>query len=337
MSSWLDIVGTDQFVSTNGRLELKDENEPSSGAHYVLLDSQAILCIQGEDAVKFLQGQCTADVAALEVGQSTFGAICTNKGRVISNFRVLKTSDSLLLRMSSDVVKPTLESIEKYAAFFKAELSAWVAPSVAILNTDGTQPFDEKTIPNGVWSAAAGGGSIELYAEPSQAASDGANASTHVSAELYDFLGNRAAPASESTWYAKQIREGLTSINICTQESYLPHQLNLDRSGSVSFTKGCYTGQEIVARTEYRGKTKRRTLPVVLDTSIADFHETSIQANDESKQDVDLLMAAPNNGKTLAALLLPADTSNEGSFIINDEQVAYTRLPLPYELEKPEG
>jgi len=320
MSSWLDIAGTDQFESISGRLELRNDSNTASEGNYILLDSQAILAIQGQDAVKFLQGQCTADVEKLALGESTLGAICTNKGRVISNFRVLKTPDSLLLRMSADLIEPTIESINKYAAFFKAELSAWHAPSVAILNTGEKTTLDEQSLPNGVWITHTEQDSSELYTEANQTA-------------LYDFLERLANPASESKWYGTQIREGLTSINICTQGTYLPHQLNLDRSNSVSFTKGCYTGQEIVARTEYRGKTKRRTLPILLDTSLTDFHQTSIQTKDESKQNIELLMAASDGEKTLAALLLPVDAPNQGSVFINDEEITYTRLPLPYQLE----
>lgn len=323
MSSWLDVVDKNLFRSFHGRLEISEAGQASATndqARFALLNSQAILCVKGEGAEKFLQGQCTADISSLAVGQSTLGAICTNKGRIISNFRALRTENSVLLRMSADIANETLEQIKKYAVFFKAELSVWGPPSAAVVLSEADLPLDQ--LPTGIYANPAENGSVELYAEPGHAE------------QLFNFLDSKAQIVSESAWYAQQIRCGQTSINICTIEQYLPHQLNMDKSGAVSFTKGCYTGQEIIARTEYKGKTKRRVLPTLIEANLGELHNVKLQINDDSKREIEILVAAnDDSGKTLAALLLPVEFPVKGSLLMNEEEVAYQLLELPYSID----
>lgn len=325
MSSWLDIVNNPALQEINGRIEVGSPETSESKNSYTLIDSQTILAVTGEDAVKFLQGQCTADLHSLEVGHSTFGAICTNKGRVICNFRALKTEDSVLLRMSADIAQETLDKIKKYAAFFKVEMSVWEIPSVAVLfQTGATNAIPPLDLPKGVY-CISDDKIEEFYATPGSAES------------LLDLLKSQGNPRSESDWYAAQIQAGLVNINICTTEKYLPHQLNLDRSGAISFTKGCYTGQEIVARTEYRGTSKRRIRPVKLFTDIKDPHQIQLQTQGENPRDIreiDVLMSAKTaNNEILVSALLPTDQPAKGAFSVNGVDVDYEILALPYSLE----
>ena len=224
MPSWLNLINSDNFQSINGRAERVDGGtneridviQPKSQNGFALLDSQSILCVKGETAAKFLQGQSTADMEALQVGDSTLSAICTNKGRVICNFRALKIEDSILLRMSADLAESTREYLTKFAVFFKAELKVWEVPSVAVALTGESISLD--SLPANIWHTNGDAGSMEFYTESENAPA------------LFEFLNSQLDQLSESDWYAQQIRSGQTSINICTTEKYLPHQLNLDKS-----------------------------------------------------------------------------------------------------------
>jgi len=112
----------------------------------ILVNSYAILEIKGDDTVKFLQGQCSADVNSMSAGESLPGAICTVKGRVITSFIATKTNEAILLLMPRELVSSTTEYLKKYAAFYKVELNQWLHPC-AIANTEGANLPEELYIP----------------------------------------------------------------------------------------------------------------------------------------------------------------------------------------------
>ena len=220
-----------------------------------LLDHERILSVSGADATRFLQGQLTCDVAALQPGDSTLGARCNPKGRMQSSFRLLKLSEQdYLLAMAAELLAAQQADLAKYAVFFKVQLTEasdqwlrlglWgerldaglVAAGLDRESADATQGL---AVPV---SAAM----LEIWLPASRAAS----ATTALAAA--------AQPVTLNDWQLQLIRAGIGQVCSQTRDSFIPQMLNLQQLGGVSFRKGCYTGQEIVARMQYLGKLKRR-------------------------------------------------------------------------------
>ncbi|MSP53113.1 MAG: folate-binding protein [Gammaproteobacteria bacterium] len=150
------------------------------------------ISVSGIDAEKFLQGQLCCDVRAITPGQSSLGAHCNAKGRVMSVFQISRHDDVFHLEMPSDVIEDAFIQLKKYAVFSNVKLD--ILPST---NTD-------------------------------------------------------------ANWHQHNIEAGIPRLYPQTIGQFLPHYLNLVKLGAVSFTKGCYTGQEIIARMQHRGKLKQQ-------------------------------------------------------------------------------
>lgn len=315
MPSWTDIA-PNLTINTFGRTIASKATGSSDNSGFALLESQAILKISGDLAVKFLQGQSTADIEALKVGDSTIGAICTNKGRVICTYRVLRTEDGLLLRLAADMVESTAEYLTKFAVFFKVEMTVWPTPSV--LAVFGKSPIEEG---GDTYVSTMASATTELYIPPG-------NATT-----LYENLSNQLENYDEDAWHMEQIKSGIANIGATTSQKFLPHQLNLDRTGAVSFTKGCYTGQEIIARTEYRGKSKKRIRPLTFNTAAQNASEIRIETDSENPKSIEVVNIAIRDDEILCLALLELEAPDTGVLILNGEKTNYETLQLPYSFE----
>ena len=287
-------------------------NETTTDDALALINAYAVLDVSGEDTEKLLQGQCSADIGALAIGESVPGSICTVKGRVITSFIATKTSASVLLLMPRDLVSITTDYLKKYAAFFKVSLNQWLHPCV-IANPQSNQ------LPQDLYIAC----DFQL-----------GNHSFHAGIldqpghqKLIDFLQSSQEQekqlAAEAIWLDSLMEAGWLLLNDKTSEEYLPHQLNLDLLGAINFKKGCYTGQEIIARMEYRGKSKKRLKVITLigDCPKNEILPAAIQSTDDAQSLGELIQLNSSHQKGLA--LLPVDIPEQGSFICEGTLLKY--------------
>lgn len=231
-----------------------DPSEASSSICAGPLQTDSLLLLQGPDSAGFLQGQTTAnfkDVAALSV---LWGAFCDVKGRVIADFLALVIEgDKILLRVSADLSVPLQEHLAKYLMFSKAELTPLAVPPWGILGADRLEALGVRApMPPGKATIAGGGWVVDLQ---------------HGAALWLPNLEEDGIPAGvqaaapevfEPAWALNNIDRGEVRVVANTSGRYLPQDLSYDLAGWVSFDKGCYTGQEIIARLHWRGTAKRR-------------------------------------------------------------------------------
>lgn len=235
------------------------------------------ISITGNDAAKLLQGQATCHMDELSSeAPSSMGALCTNKGRVYSLFRCINLvkaeSPHYTLFMHHSLTALTLAKLAKYAVFYKTKLldtdQEWVSfglqgvQSTSILNTIGLpapsnagMSLQHNNITITCIQSADSTERFQLFVNSEQAAN------------LWQQLTDAGAIASSTTtWQQQDILAGIPWLTEASTEQFLPQMLNLHTStlGAISFSKGCYTGQEIVARTKYLGKLKRRLFIVQL-------------------------------------------------------------------------
>lgn len=198
------------------------------------LDYLSVARFHGPDAGAFLQAQLSADIAALEPGDTTFACYCTPRGQVIGLLLLCRQDDGFLVAAAAELLPRILTRLKMFVLRSKVEFSA--QPKITVC---GTGPGEGLSVPE-VFQPD-GLPLHYLFTENTDAADD---------------LGER--------FKALEISSQVTWLGPETAEKFIPQMLGFDQIGAVSYTKGCYPGQEIVARTRYLGKVKRK--PVVVQT-----------------------------------------------------------------------
>jgi tRNA-modifying protein YgfZ len=231
-------------------------------AYYAKLEREALLHICGPDSLTFLQGQTTCDTRTVDNEHTVPGAFCTPQGRMVCDFLLGQIGvDQFALRLRADTLEAAATTFGKYIVFSKAELDAsrkdWQV--VACWGDSVADAFRELKLPipgSRHETTTADGLILIQMDEAGQQFEAWLDMEQH--ADHYQALEQAMTAASESDWEALRIRSGDGRVEGATLEEFLPQMLNYDITGHVSFNKGCYTGQEIVARLHYRGKAKRR-------------------------------------------------------------------------------
>ncbi|WP_275545319.1 MULTISPECIES: YgfZ/GcvT domain-containing protein [unclassified Pseudomonas] len=305
----------------------------ADSAYFTLLDHEGLLAVRGADAAKFLQGQVTCNLNYLSASQSSLGARCTPKGRMLSSFRIVPVDDGYLLAMARELIESQQADLQKYAVFSKSKLgdesAAWVrfglAGGDAVLSELGLQlgaASDAITSAGQLIAVRLSDGRAELWAPATEAE------------QLRDRLAALLPQAPLNDWLLAQVRAGVGQVFGATRELFIPQMINLQALGGVSFKKGCYTGQEIVARMQYLGKLKRRlqrlrlvaeALPAVGDELFSPVHGSSVG---------EVVLAAQAGDAIELLAVLQEDAVNDGRIHLgSSDGPALTLLDLPYQLD----
>jgi folate-binding protein YgfZ len=226
----------------------------------VRLNDWGMIRARGEDAGAFLNGQLTQDALNLAAGQARLAGYCSPKGRLLASFVMWRAApDEILLACSADLLAPTLKRLSMFVLRSKcklsdasAELALWGVALPGLLAGDsGTH-----AIPAAPYATVelAGGTAVRL--------ADAAGCARLLWAAPADLAPPWAPTAQEAVWNWLEVQSGVPRIVARTVEAFVPQMINLELVGGVNFQKGCYPGQEIVARSQYRGTLKRRMVLV---------------------------------------------------------------------------
>lgn len=302
-------------------------------AFFCPLSHEGVLAVRGVDAGKFLQGQLTCNMDYLSEAKATLGARCTQKGRMQSSFRILLEGDGVLLAMASELIEAQLLDLKKYAVFSKSKLTdesaAWVRfginagdAALASLGLDLAQDTD---------AVARTEGLIAIRVSP-------ARAELWVRAEQADEVRNRLTAllpqGSLNDWLLGQIRAGIGQVFGQTREEFIPQMINLQAVGGVSFKKGCYTGQEIVARMQYLGKLKRRLYSLTLASSELPEPGVALFSPVHASSVGNVVMAAQAGDSIELLAVLQADAVEDGRIHLGTAEGQLLQLgELPYTLD----
>ncbi len=226
---------------------------PVDAAACVDLNHYAAMRLVGPDAATFLQGYLTCDTKLLTSSQALLGAYCNIKGRVVADATVMLVEGHPALIVHASVREKIAESLKKFLAFSRSRFaSAGDAPILlGLLNPPFDSVLPEQPLsvaPYRAGWAVALPGPIRrvLLALPIDAAM-----------ETWREYDSRRQTGDAAGWELIDVRGGIVRVRAATSEEFLPQMLDYDRLGAVSFTKGCYLGQEIVARTQHLGRAKR--------------------------------------------------------------------------------
>ncbi|CAJ1901011.1 tRNA-modifying protein YgfZ [Aeromonas jandaei] len=280
----------------------------------------AITRLSGQDRVKYLQGQVTCDVNALQPGQSTLGGHCDPKGKLWSDFRLLCLEESLLLLTTPSVLERQLPELKKFAVFSKVEITADERHATGLAGK-GTDAWVAAQFGLEQSGLVAGGMAVKIEQDRWLL----------VSSEQADAL-----PAGdESLWWGLEIKAGLPHMEAVHQGEFIPQMLNLQALDGICFNKGCYMGQETVARAKYRGANNRALflLAGCASEPVNAGDTLEIQLGDNWRRSGMVLNAWQHQGQVWLTAVLPKDTEADARFRLKQEESSQLTLqPLPYEL-----
>lgn len=284
----------------------------------VRLNDWGVIRAQGPEAAKFLHGQLTQDVEHLQDGEVKLAGYCSAKGRLLASFVMWRRgTEEVLLACSADVLPVVLKRLTMFVLRAKcklsdasAELPLWgLAGEAAARAGDGAEPGERLPLPQAV-----------VAGEPvARALWVGATAPG-------------AAVLDIEAWRWLEVHSGVARIVAATAEQFVPQMVNLELVGGVNFQKGCYPGQEIVARSQYRGTLKRRAYVLHGTAPLQPGQEVFLSG--EADQPAGMVALAGSWAGQHAALVelkiaaLAAGTLHAGS----PQGPLLTQAELPYEI-----
>lgn len=315
-----------------------DRDSPQTQPELADLSPLGLLRIEGPEAARFFQGYATCDLDEVGPDRAQPGALCSREGRTIATFRVWGTPDCLTLRLHRDLIVPVRDLLARFIVFSRAEL---VDPGNDIVGL-GLVGDDAETQVAEICGAAPAPGEVISTATTSGTRiairNRGARARFEIwlpvadAPAVWQRLAEACRPIPWSRWAAHRIRAGFIELSPRTAGEYVPQALNLQANGLISFHKGCYLGQEVVARTQHLGKLKKR----MYRFSIAGRKQSppplgsDVRAEGaDGKKVGEVVAAACDEGRCELLAVIRTDAADQPLFVGRD---ALTPEALPYEV-----
>ncbi|QBQ97558.1 YgfZ/GcvT domain-containing protein [Paraburkholderia pallida] len=310
------------------------------GGGYAILPQFGVIDAHGDDAATFLHSQLTNDIQHLDVTGARLAGYCSPKGRLLASFLTWKTGDTIRMLISKDVQAGVQKRLSMFVLRAKAKLTD-DSDKLLVVGLAGdvrgalARVFD--ALPDGVHVKVddpagtlirmpdAHGRLRYLWVGPKAA----------VEAKLAS-LGDALKPVSPAVWDWLDIRAGEPRITQPVSEQFVPQMVNYDVLGGVNFKKGCYPGQEIVARSQYRGTIKRRTALASVAAGLdAARPGAELFHSDDPGQPCGMIVnaaTAPEGGVDLLAEIKLAALESGSVHLGAADGPALRILPLPYAL-----
>jgi len=305
-------------------------HESTQSIHAALLPFLGVLRFYGEDAAKFLQGQVTHDTRLLAEGRTLLTACNTPQGRVIALMRLKQTEDAVYALLPADLLEHVASRLRRFV--LRARVDVQIAADLQVAWVGG-QPFSD-TLAVESYDATR-----TLSAIPHAGATEVASFNYDTGRQVVAAPGTalraitglslaKSLPGIEDEWWAADIAAGLPQVFRASTEQFVPQMLNLDLLDGISFDKGCYTGQEIVARTQHLGRIKRRTFRyrVADGPPLAQLAGLSL----EGTKVAEVVMSAPR-GDGIELLAVTALDARDRTLVSEDGRAAVP-VAMPYEI-----
>lgn len=299
-----------------------------------------VIAVHGQDAQTFLQGQLTNDIRSVSDDSAQMSGLCSPKGRLLANFLIYKRGDSYYLRLPRSEVEPVLKRLKMFVLMSKVTLED-VSDNMAHIGYAG--PHADKQLQEHVPG---------LPAEPYGSVQSGELTIIRLMGiqprfeifgaldaviSLWKSLDVRAAPVGAEVWELLDIRAGVPTIMTETVDAFVPQMVNMQLIEGVSFKKGCYTGQEIVARMQYLGKLKRRMYLAHVNTDQVpkpgeDLYSSSSSSGQGTGKIVNAARA-PEGGVDVLAVIEISSRENDVIHLNDDKGPELKFADLPYAFE----
>ncbi|MFA7669439.1 MAG: folate-binding protein [Burkholderiaceae bacterium] len=317
----------------------------------VHLNDLTVLRIEGEDASSFLHTQLSNDISGLGADNACLAAYCTPKGRMLGSLVVwpetAETGSPLIALVKTDLLEPLLQRLRMFV--LRAKVSFEITNLKAYGVSMALQAADSA---HTAWPAPAGPWMVHRDAQATRISAPTAAAGPRrwwlVCPEGSKALDQVGVPLQQNgaVWYAQDIEAGLGWVEQANVEFFIPQSLNYDLIGGVSFTKGCYPGQEVVARAHFRGAVKRRAIPAFCQAEDGATLQAGMDIFDAQRPKspagriINAAAAVAGSGQAGRGwhLLMEINLTDIGHAdfrALSPEGPVIRLLPLPYPLEEP--
>jgi folate-binding protein YgfZ len=304
------------------------------------LTGVAVLAVTGADAHVFLQGQLSCDVLALPPGACRYGSFNSPKGRMLANFVLWRrTPDGFGMLVADDIAESVAKRLRMYVLRSKVTI-ADVSRDTQRVGIGGPEA---QTAVRAAFGAAPAPFEARDVQSPAAATLLGLDGNRFVAlapageADLLAPLTSRIATGDFAVWRWLTIRAGTPVVTAATQDAFVAQAANLDVLGAIDFQKGCYTGQEIIARTQYLGRLKERTGLFHTDATSVAAGDRIYSAAFEGQPCGTVVNAAPApaGGTDLLAVVQLAAAERGDARLQAPDGPLLTALPLPYAIPEP--
>ena len=361
MNNW------NQFLTAQGARPVATNGAPDSTANSPIADfgqsltvsqlqegfvaaitDQGLIGLNGDEAASFLHGQLTNDVEHLNQEQVRLAGYCTPKGRLLASFLMWRNATTIYLQLPRTIQPAIQKRLQMFVLRAKAKLhdASLDEANQVVLGLGGklasaalsawfptlpATPFSKVELAAGTLLRVADAFGSARYEWLTSAAT---------ARDAWPRLTEQLAKGGNDAWQLSDIHAGIPQITAATQEQFVPQMVNFELLGGVNFKKGCYPGQEIVARSQYLGKLKRRTTLVsIADAGVAAGGELYTVSDPEQPCGM-VVNAAPNGAGGIDALVemklgaIEEGSSAAGAVRYGSAQGVHVQfLPMPYVLD----
>lgn len=340
--NWKEYLGHDAGAVFNeiaiehfGNSE-RESRVSTAGNTIMDLSQFGLIAIHGDDAVNFMQNLFCNDVRDVDANTSQLSAICNAKGRILANFRIFMRGDSYYLQLPIGQVEGILKKLQMYKLMSKVDI---VDASNSFVRIGCCGPTIEQelaaistTLPESVNGATQQNKLTIIRISDALPRFELIGEFEEIKT-AWQRLNVQAAPVGSYQWQLHDILNGIPNIEPAVSEAFVPQTANLHKIGALSFTKGCYPGQEVVARSQYLGKLKRQMYLAHIDgdtPALPGDEVFNIDSGEVSGKVVDCQRSA-DQGYELLAVLRIADTQT-ATLALNSTEGAKLEIgKLPYQ------
>jgi folate-binding protein YgfZ len=301
------------------------------------LSHQGLISAYGDDTETFLQGQLSNDVREVSETHSQLSSYCTPKGRMLAILRLFKREETYYLRLPEALVEPVLKRMRMFVLRSQVTLEDATDALVRIGLSGPESDSELRTILGAIPEQPD---DVLQHDDLTVLRVPGPHPRFEIAGELdavenmWDRLNVRAAPVGASGWALLDILAGVPSVHAQTVEAFVPQMANMELVGGLSFKKGCYPGQEVVARSQYLGKLKRRMYLGRLETDTPPNPGDDVyDAHDESGQSAGKIVDAqphPDGGYAALAVLQIASAETGDLRLGQGDGPVCTLETMPY-------
>jgi tRNA-modifying protein YgfZ len=292
------------------------------------LSNLGIIEVSGEDAQTFLQGQFTNDVRQVSLEKSQFTAWCNAKGRVLATFYLYKRENTFYLLLPQDNIAAVLRRLAMYVLRSKVKLREITDETHAIgLSGDFGKKLNFPEHKNSVINQD----DMMILCLSGNTPKWIVIASTEKLQNFTQHLDKSIIPVGKSVWELLEILDGIPQISLSTADAFTPHMLNLQLIEGVNFKKGCYSGQEIVSRTQYLGKVKRRIYLAKIHAKCPKIGDNLVVEGEENTAQI--VNIAPHPDGFCYVLAVVSNAAVEINNVRSQDNIPLIFLDLPYVVE----
>lgn len=299
-----------------------------------------LISATGDDAQTFLHNQFTNDLKQVDAQHSQLSAYCNPKGRMLALFRAFKRDDTYFLSLPRETLGATLKRLRMFVLMSKATLedASDALIHIGIAGPNATDRVTQRfgSAPNDIGAVTQADGVTIIRVAGPQPRYELYGELAAIQA-LWDDWRQTLRPVGAAAWELLDIHAAIPVLHAANVEAFVPQMVNLEAVGGLSFTKGCYPGQEIVARMKYLGKLKRRMYVAHVDSDTPPEPSAAIMAGADSGErkvgEIVMAQPVPQGGVDLLAVIEIESANHHPLFLNTLDGPAVELKTLPYTID----